>query len=429
VCNMINNFLETGTAPASPRRATAARVGSKTHSPIVTSSSSANTALESLVLSSGTLSPDFSGDTTSYTSSLPYAVDSLTVTPTTSDPTASVQVNDTAVTSGSPSNDINLEVGPNTIDVTVTAPDGTTSRTYTVIVTRAEPTGRKQILVTGCGYVVIRDEQTSEENTLLSEIAAERIPGVEVVYNKEAGWVLMDFASDRHISVGSVPGKPAAEVEITSFDAAGGVLDVQRFRSVAGSAPWRATVAPNQPASVLIDGNNDGSFAPSEQVAPDFAASGPAIDMNPPDVQLVLSVVGNQLQLAAAGSDTSAFNIRYQIDEGPLSTYAGPVFFSRDSQARIALFAEDAQGNTSGVINTRLNPKLSLQAGPGGSSFTMEWPESEGYRLQTAENVQGPWTEVSSTQFLTNGRVSTTVSPLPGSKRAFYRLIAHPVAK
>jgi pimeloyl-ACP methyl ester carboxylesterase len=429
VWTMINNFLETGTATASPRRATAARVGSKTHSPIVTSSSSANTALESLVLSSGTLSPDFSGDTTSYTSSVPYAVDSLTVTPTTSDPTASVQVNDTAAASGSPSNEINLEVGPNTIDVTVTAPDGTTSRTHTVIVTRAEPTGRKQMLVTGCGYVAIRDEQTGEENTLLSEIAAERIPGVEVVYNADAGWVLMDFASDRHISVGSVPDKPAAEVEITSFDAAGGVLDVRRFRSVAGGAPWKATVAPNQPASLNIDSNNDGTFAPGEQVAPDFSANGPSIDMNPPDVQLVLSLVGNQIQLAATGADASAYNIRYQIDSGPLTTYAGPVLFSRDSQSQIALFAEDALGNTSGVINTRLNPRLSLQAGPGGSSFTMEWLEAEGYRLQSAENLQGPWTNVTAPQLLSNGRMSTTVTPPAGTRKAFYRLIAHPVLK
>lgn len=429
VWNMINNFLETGTAPASPRRATAARVGSKTHSPIVTSLSSANTALESLVLSSGILSPDFSGETTSYTASVPYAVDSLTVTPTTSEPTASVQVNDTTAASGSPSNAINLEVGPNTINVVVTAPDGTTSRTYTVIVTRAEPTGRKQILVTGCGYVAIRDEQSGEENTLLSEIAAERIPGVEVVYNNEAGWTLIEFAADRQISLGSVPGQPAAEVEITTISAAGAVLDVQRYRSVSGSAPWQASVTPNQPASLAIDSNNDGTFAAGEQVAPDFSGNGPSIDMDPPDLQLVLSLVGNQLQLAATGADASGYTIRYQIGDGPLVNYAGPVLFPKDSQSRIALFAEDAMGNTTGAINTRLNPRLSLQAAPGGASFTMEWLEAEGYRLQTAENLAGPWTNVTEPQLLSNGRMSTTVTPLPGTKKAFYRLIAHPVVK
>ena len=98
---------------------------------------SGNSDLSSLTLGAGTLSPEFAASTTSYTASVTNAVTSLTVTPTVADPTATVQVNGADVTSGSSSAAIPLSVGTNTITVLVTAQDGTTTSTYTVIVTRA----------------------------------------------------------------------------------------------------------------------------------------------------------------------------------------------------------------------------------------------------------------------------------------------------
>ena len=401
-------------------------ITTKAYTVVVTRAASSNATLAGLALSSGTLIPEFAAETTNYTAGVSYTTDSISVTPLTSEPAASVKVDDSVVASGNPSNAINLNVGPNTISVVVTAPDGTTTKTYSVTVNRSEPTGRKQILVTGCGYVTIRDAQSGEDNTLQSEIAAKRIPGVDVVYNEEAGWVLIEFAADRNIIIGSVPGKPAAEVEIMTRSTTGAVLGVQRYRSVSGSVPWQANVAPDQAASLALDSNNDGTFAPAEQVAPDFTGSGPSIDMTPPDVELVLSVVDGQIRLAATGADSSAFEIRYQIDGGPLTSYAGPVFFPRRAQSQIALYAEDALGNTSGVIQTRLNPPLSLHAGPA-SSFGLEWPAADGYRLETATDLQGPWTAVTTPQLLSEGRISTTV--IPGSNKAFFRLTAYPASK
>jgi hypothetical protein len=62
------------------------------------------------------------------------------VTPTATDSTATVTVNGTAVTSGSASGALALAVGANTITVVVTAQDGTTTKSYTVSVTRATAT-------------------------------------------------------------------------------------------------------------------------------------------------------------------------------------------------------------------------------------------------------------------------------------------------
>ena len=103
----------------------------------VTRAGSANADLSALSLSSGTLSPAFAAGTTSYTASVSNATTSLTVTPTVANGSASVTVNGVATTSGSASGAIALNVGANTITTIVTAQDGSTTKTYTVTVTRA----------------------------------------------------------------------------------------------------------------------------------------------------------------------------------------------------------------------------------------------------------------------------------------------------
>jgi hypothetical protein len=98
-----------------------------------------NADLSGLVLSSGSLSPSFSSSTTSYTATVVNGVSSITAAPTVADATSTVTVNNTPVTSGSPSGAIALAVGANTITTVVTAQNGTTTRTYTVTVTRSAP--------------------------------------------------------------------------------------------------------------------------------------------------------------------------------------------------------------------------------------------------------------------------------------------------
>ncbi|MEC0174385.1 Ig-like domain-containing protein [Paenibacillus favisporus] len=93
-------------------------------------------ALSHLTISSGTLSPAFVPETTSYTANVPYAVSSLKVNATTQDSSATLTVNGSPVASGQPSQDISLSVGANSIKVVVIAEDQST-KTYTISVTRA----------------------------------------------------------------------------------------------------------------------------------------------------------------------------------------------------------------------------------------------------------------------------------------------------
>ena len=94
--------------------------------------------LSNLVLSgSNPISPTFSSATTSYTASVVNSVSTIQVTPTHHQANSTIKVNGTTVTSGTASTAIALSVGSNTINVVVTAQDGTTTDTYSIVITRA----------------------------------------------------------------------------------------------------------------------------------------------------------------------------------------------------------------------------------------------------------------------------------------------------
>ena len=106
--------------------------------------------LSDLSLSHGSitvpLNRAFDAATTQYTASVAYGVSSLTVTPTTNEMNATVGYFDASDTdlddadANTPDHQVNLEEGSNTLKVKVTADDGNTTETYTVVVTRERPT-------------------------------------------------------------------------------------------------------------------------------------------------------------------------------------------------------------------------------------------------------------------------------------------------
>jgi hypothetical protein len=120
-----------------------------------------NADLEALSISGdGTLSPTFTPSTTAYTATVSNAITSITVTPTQtqSNETATIQVQVntegyTNVASGATSGDLALIEGENTIDVKVTAADGSTIKTYGITVTRAMPV--PSYMVSGAGTAAV----------------------------------------------------------------------------------------------------------------------------------------------------------------------------------------------------------------------------------------------------------------------------------
>ena len=116
-----------------------------------------NADLSGLSISDGTLEPAFHRVTTSYAASAPGGVSSITLTATASDAAnATVEFLDgddltladaDGATAG---HQVDLALGENTIKIKVTAGDGMTTRTYTLVMIRAEQnTGLSDLRVNG----------------------------------------------------------------------------------------------------------------------------------------------------------------------------------------------------------------------------------------------------------------------------------------
>ena len=89
-----------------------------------------NALLSSLAVAEGVLGPDFNSKVTTYHVSVPASASAVTVVPVTDHPRASFEI------AGASGNTVSLDGLRTIIGITVTAEDGETQKTYSVIVTR-----------------------------------------------------------------------------------------------------------------------------------------------------------------------------------------------------------------------------------------------------------------------------------------------------
>ncbi|RYE15654.1 MAG: cadherin-like beta sandwich domain-containing protein, partial [Sphingobacteriales bacterium] len=109
----------------------------KTYSIVITRKAASNAVLASLELDPNIYKTAATGTNyKDYTASVSNTTSSIKLTATTQDPNATVKINDVAVVSGVASEPVRLRSGANTINAVVTAADGVTIKTYSIIVTR-----------------------------------------------------------------------------------------------------------------------------------------------------------------------------------------------------------------------------------------------------------------------------------------------------
>ncbi|WP_371836140.1 cadherin-like beta sandwich domain-containing protein [Ochrobactrum sp. Q0168] len=99
---------------------------------------SSNADLQSLIPSTGTLTPAFAPNTNAYTLNVANDVENISFRPSLADVNATAVVNGVSTPNGTASAAIPLVVGSNMVTTTVTAQDGTTTKSYTVNVIRAQ---------------------------------------------------------------------------------------------------------------------------------------------------------------------------------------------------------------------------------------------------------------------------------------------------
>ena len=147
----------------------------KTYTVVVTRKANSDATLKSLGVTGKTITPTFNKDVLTYSLTVPYSIDSITITGEANVNTSNVESLGSKV----------LNVGENSFDIVVTAEDKTT-KTYNITVTREQDndTSLKSIGVKGYDIVKVDDNNytLTVENTVTSvEIEAEALSNVAAI--------------------------------------------------------------------------------------------------------------------------------------------------------------------------------------------------------------------------------------------------------
>ena len=218
--------------------------------------SSTDATLKALTLS-GIDFGSFDSTTTSYTASVANSVSHTTVAPTLNDSDASYVIKIGGVTDADGT--ISLTVGVNIITIKVTAEDTTTTRTYTIAVTRAEPPSTDATLsaLTLSGIDFGSFSSTTTSYTASVENSVSQTTVTPTVNDSGASYVIkLGGVTDSDGTVPLAVGSNVITVEVTAEDeSTTRTYTVTITRSAPPSTD--ATLS-----ALTLSGVNFGTFAP-----------------------------------------------------------------------------------------------------------------------------------------------------------------------
>ena len=221
---------------------------------------STDATLSNLTLSDGTLTPAFASGTTSYTASVGNAVSQITVTPTKSATDASVEyldASDATITDAdgmTTGQQVDLDVGANTIKVKVTAGDTITTETYTVTVTRATPPGPPTVSIAANTQGVREGEAAAFTLSRTGSAAAALMVSVSV--EQEGDFI--DGAKPTSVTFGA--GDAAAALEIATVDDEVGE-DNGSITVTVTSVPSGTEISQTAASATLVVADKDDTWA------------------------------------------------------------------------------------------------------------------------------------------------------------------------
>ncbi|MBL9170912.1 MAG: alpha/beta fold hydrolase [Verrucomicrobiales bacterium] len=288
------------------------------------------------------------------------------------------------------------------------------------------PTGsRRSVKLYGTSYAQITDA-AGNQNSRLSDIAIKKIPGLDIHYEGASGWMEVEGRVATEFTLSNPPETKEIFAEIVEADATGKAVSLTRYRFAPENQGWRLSIVQGR-LKLDLDLDRNGTFEPSEEVVPFYQSAGP-IDLTPPSITMTLGAVGGEVSVVMnATDDFGSPTIRYAINGGVVHTYSAPLAFPLTGQVELKAYAEDAAGNSTGLIETAVNPHVAVTVG-GGNGISLTWPRSGAYFLETATSLEGPWTPVSEVMIHTEFSDSVSVA-LGSHPKKFFHLRSMPVVK
>ncbi len=217
--------------------------------------------------------------------------------------------------------------------------------------------------ILGTGFSRVRDSK-GNENLKLSDVAAARVPGVNIVYNSSQRMMSATFDSNKSLTFEGDNLADHIELDVTEYDSTNVIKARRRFRIDTGLRKWRmvysgTTLAPD----FRLDRNADDVFSDAEVIKPNVSITAGVVDVEPPTISAVQKRVANSIEVTLSSTDNSGSStIYYNIGGLPKVKYANPFNVQVLPQLDLRAFAEDAAGNISRVLTARVGDNLESQA-------------------------------------------------------------------
>jgi pimeloyl-ACP methyl ester carboxylesterase len=278
------------------------------------------------------------------------------------------------------------------------------------------------IRIIGRAYARVRDG-LGNVNTALSEIAYLRIPGVSIQYGGDQPWMEITAKQGIPLQIDGANSAEGVEAEIVERNSAGGPISLRRYRFTPTSGPWLLDLPTDQPSVLTVD-NGNGVPDAADIIPPTHSVSpGQPVDIQRPTLSMNLTAASGLVTFTFQAQDAGnpvLPAIRYRLGNGLLQTYTQPLVLAAQQRQTLFVFAEDATGNLSGPIATAAHPPI--QIGPGAAGMVeLQWSFADGFTLEVATNLTGPWEAATGTISQPNGVMRAGI-PTSTSARRYFRL-------
>ena len=313
--------------------------------------------LSALAISPGTLSPTFSDSTTAYTAGVANSVTEVTVTPTASDGSATITVNDNAVTSNAGYLVTGLTVGDNPVTVEVTAQDSTT-KTYAITVTRAAADSNDADLSALAISPGTLSPTFSDSTTAYTAGVANSVTEVTVTPTASDGSATITVNDNAvtsnagYLVTGLTVGDNPVTVEVTAQDSTTKTYAITVTRAAAGT--FDATITP--PASPTNQDPTFGVTFGSDVPAGQFTEGD--VDTSPAGLAVSVSGSGTSFSFTITGAPDGM--ITAHIQAGAVSDAGG------DS---------NAASNRAVATVDKTDPQITSARASGSDTITVSFSE------------------------------------------------------
>jgi len=224
------------------------------------------------------------------------------------------------------------------------------------------------LTVSGGSYVTITDA-FGNSNELLGDSMRLPVPNVGAATLNDRS-VMFSLPVDQTFTVTFRSGNGPIAIEIVKGIDTRTLSEAKRYRDVnlPPNLAVKLSITPTGVSDLLVDSNNDGSYA--TVVPPAYSTSGTAVgDVTPPTISFAETIQGTNslITIQASDSGSGVREVKYSTDGQNFHHYDGPLLLDPNQIRTIYAFADDNVGNRSSLASHELSRKIAFETTRDGN--------------------------------------------------------------